>query len=402
MANPKILFVAESVTLAHLTRPLLLAQGLPQGKYELHFASPNRFEFAFQGVAVRRHRLDSVSSEHFLRSIDHGVIPYDLRTLNTYIKNEMELFQALKPDLIVGDFRLSLSISAKKLKIPYVMITNAYWSPFRVEKKLPLPEMPVTKWLGAERAEKLLWPFMPVAFAYNTLALNLLRVKHGLSWLGGPPEVFTHGDYTAYADVPELTPTQDLPPHHTYLGPILWSPKLDLPEWWKNLDPKKPIVYLTLGSSGEIGTLPVLFEALGQLPVSVVMATAGRIPSQPFPKNFFVAEYLPGPQVLKSAALLICNGGSGQSYQALQEGVPVLGIATNIDQFLCMRGIVRKGAGILIRSGQLAAETLRQAVLELADNPRYRRGAQEVAQIFGQYQACQRFHTLIENIFKDR
>ena len=37
------------------------------------------------------------------------------------------LFQ---PDLVIGDFRLSLSVSARVAGVPYIAIANSWWSPF--------------------------------------------------------------------------------------------------------------------------------------------------------------------------------------------------------------------------------------------------------------------------------
>ncbi|XRQ09317.1 glycosyltransferase [Actinomadura welshii] len=70
--------------------------------------------------------------------------------------------------------------------------------------------------------------------------------------------IFTDGDYTLYADVPELVPTYDLPPNHQYLGPVLWSPAGELPRWWDSLRTDRPIVYATLGTSGGKNLLQVV------------------------------------------------------------------------------------------------------------------------------------------------
>ena len=45
-------------------------------------------------------------------------------------------------------------------------------------------------------------------------------------------------------------PTYDRPANHQYLGPVLWSPAVELPGWWDSLPTDRPIVYATLGTSG--------------------------------------------------------------------------------------------------------------------------------------------------------
>ena len=91
----------------------------------------------------------------------------------------------------------------------------------------------------------------PLAFALHARPLNTVRREHGLPALGHDlRHSYTWGDHTLYADIPELFTTQALPPNHHFLGPILWSPTVPEPEWWSALPSERPIVYVTLGSSG--------------------------------------------------------------------------------------------------------------------------------------------------------
>jgi UDP:flavonoid glycosyltransferase YjiC (YdhE family) len=55
---------------------------------------------------------------------------------------------------------------------------------------------------------------------------------------------------------------------------------------------------------------------------------------------------LPGLQAAAASDVVVCHGGSGTVYQALSQGVPVVGLVTNPDQMLVMRGVERAGAGI--------------------------------------------------------
>ena len=50
---------------------------------------------------------------------------------------------------------------------------------------------------------------------------------------------------------------------------------------------------------------------------------------------------------------VICNGGSPTCYQAFSAGVPVIGIASNLDQYLNMRAVENANAGVLIRPQQV-------------------------------------------------
>ncbi|KJX75857.1 glycosyl transferase family protein, partial [Mycobacterium lepromatosis] len=197
------------------------------------------------------HPIHTIPSKRFLDNMAQGrLFLYGPRTLRKYVEEDSQVLAEIAPDLVVGDLRWSLSVSARLASIPYIAIANTYWSPY-ARRCFPLPDVLYTHLLGV-RLVKLLYRLeRPLFFALQCLPLNWVRRKHGLPSLGfNLCRIFTDGDYTLYADVPELVPTYDLPPNHQYLGPVLWSPAGELPRWWDSLRTDRPIVYATLGTSG--------------------------------------------------------------------------------------------------------------------------------------------------------
>jgi len=323
---------------------------------------------------------------------------YDDLTLEKYVQQDLALIDSLRPDIVIGDFRLSLSVSARLRKIPYLAITNAYWSPYARQRYIA-PVLPFTGLTGPTLATILFRLVRPLAFALHTLPMNRVRRHHGLPSLGADlRRVYTDADYTLYADVPELFPTHDLPAHHRYLGPILWSPPVARPPWWNQLPSDKPLIYLTLGSSGANDLLPSIIHACADLPVCLMVAGAGTEPQTGMPGNVYWADYLPGIEAAARSSLVICNGGSPTSQQALAAGVPVIGIASNLDQMLNMRAILAKGAGHLLRADSFRPEALRKHVFEMLDDPRPTERAREIRDWFARYPAPERFARLLEEI----
>ncbi len=80
-----------------------------------------------------------------------------------------------------------------------------------------------------------------------------------------------------------------------------------------------------------------------------------------------VADYLPGDLAARHARLVVTNGGSSSGYQALAEGKPVLGLPSNLDQYLAMTAIEKAGAGRLVRAAEASAKEVRAALVELLD-----------------------------------
>lgn len=395
----RVLLVAEAVTLAHVARPVALGMALDIARYDVCFACDPRYSHFVANPQWTQRPLHSISSQHFLQALAQGRPLYNVDTLRAYVNADLRLIEEFKPDLIVGDFRLSLSVSARRAGIPYVTISNAYWSPYSVRRRFPLPVLPMTGFMPIPVAKTLFSLVRPAAFAYHAMPLNRIRREYGLPSLGPDlRHIYTDADHTLYADIPELFPTIGLPTTHHYLGPVLWSPPVPKPAWWDDLPKERPIVYVTLGSSGMVELLPALLEALCALPLTVIAATAGAGMKTGYPANVYWAEYLPGMEAAARANLVICNAGSLTSQQALAASVPVLGVASNMDQFLNMEAVVNFGAGVLIRADRMSVAGIRTIVSHLLATPEYAHAAAKLAHIFAQYSAPDRFAAIVAEL----
>ena len=154
------------------------------------------------------------------------------------------------------------------------------------------------------------------------------------------------------------------------MAPISWSPQVALPAWWTRIPTDKPVVYANLGSSGRAGVLQRVLDALGSMPVTVIAATAGRQTGLVPPSNAFLAEFLPGQETAARSDILITNGGNMSAYQGLAEGKPLIGLASNVDQFLNMATVEDAGAGKLLRASTASAEEIKQAAHSLLNDSR--------------------------------
>jgi len=394
----RILFFAEAVTLAHVVRPLVLAQSLDSDFYEVHFACARRFEFAFGRANFQRWGIDSLSTERFLRALASGSRLYSYKMLEQYVEEDLHVISEVQPDLIIGDFRLSLAISATLAGVTYAALANAYWSPYAIAQSFPLPDIPLTRVLGYSLSGACFRLFQPLIFAYHAQPLNRLRNKYGLPELGSLLDVYTHGDYTLYADPPDFIPTENLPPHHRFLGHVDWSPDMPLPAWWKTLPAETPLIYVNLGSSGPADLLSKIALALSKLPVTVVMATAGRWQPGSLPANVRFCDYLPGDKAARCAAVTICNGGSPSVYQSLLQGVPVLGIPANMDQLLSMQAVERTKTGILLRSALLTEGKMNDALTRLMRDRSYKQKALQIREQLQRVNALERFQSFLAEI----
>ncbi|MBL8483724.1 MAG: glycosyltransferase [Rhodocyclaceae bacterium] len=377
----KVLFFAEAASLAHVARPVVLAQALDAKKWQVEFAASEGFALCFAGTDWPRHKLTSIAAREFLERLAGGKPLYTATELQSYVEDEVALLEKVKPDVVVGDFRLSLSVSARVAKIPYVAIANAHWSPYSSVPEFPMPDLKGMGWLPLGVAKSIFSMVAPFAFGQHRRPLNRVRELYGLEQLSELTRVYTDSDLCLYADTPDLVPTRNLPPDHQYVGPIVWCPAMDVPSWWGRW-PDTPRAYVTLGSTGRADQLPRVLAALKRAGVVAIVATAGRADIASEAGKIYSAAYLPGDQACRAADFVVCNGGSATVYQALAQGVPVIGICSNMDQFLTMRCVQQSGAGITLRAGRLEDEGLDRAMRAVSTDSAYTAAAKKVQQDF--------------------
>ncbi len=395
----RILYMAEDVTLAHVTRPLVLANSLDSHRYDIFFATGERYRHLVEDSGHSLYTIPTLSSEIFLDRLAKGTPVCTKDDLKASVRADLKLFAELSPDLVIGDFRLSLGISAELAKIPYASLTNAHWSPYST-LSFPLPEHPLVNIFGVGTTRFFLKILQPVIFKYHAAPFNSLRKTYGLDPLKDLREVYTYGDWTLYLDLPALAPTSNTPDSHFYLGPVLWSPDIPLPEWWSDIHRDWPILYVTLGSSGDIRFMNTIIDTLGEMPVTVMIASAGRFDPAHLPDNIFAEKYLPGLEASKMASLVVCSGGTATTYQALSCGTPVLGIPSNADQYLSMEAIVKQEAGMLIRSGSVTRQNIRKGIETILENADYKQNANRLKNEILLYNAPERFSSFVDSLDK--
>jgi UDP:flavonoid glycosyltransferase YjiC (YdhE family)/nitroreductase len=394
----RVLFVAEAVTLAHVGRALALARLLDRARFEPLFAWHPRFNHLLGALPGDYYPIHSVSAEFFLERLRAGRPLYDARTIEIYAAWELEIFREARPDVVVGDFRLSLLTSAAVTRLPYVNVVNAHWSPF-ARPRFRVPETPLARRVPVPLAQAALDLVRPWAFRAHARDFNRLSQKFGGPHYGGDLRaIYCAGDRTLYPDIPEITPTRDLPPSHRYLGPVVWSPTVPTPPILHDLPRDKPVVYVALGSSGNERLLPMILKALATLPVRVLAATGGKIRLEPAGPDQHLVDFLPGDATCAAADVLVCNGGVASAQQALVAGIPVVGIASNMDQFLYMEFVEKSGTGVLLRSDRLTPAAVAGAVREALSNRARRDRARALADVAGRYRPADLLNETVDEL----
>jgi UDP:flavonoid glycosyltransferase YjiC (YdhE family) len=235
----------------------------------------------------------------------------------------------------------------------------------------------------------------PFALNLQLAGINSVRQKYGLEPFDDYLTAFTFGDRTLFVDVPSVAPVSRLRNSESYVGHVAWNSDAELPKWWDSLPRDRPLAYIALGSSGDLGAIPLVCKAVNQAGCLAVVSTADRFNSSDLPGDVYSAAFLPGDRVARRASLVVSNGGSPTSYQALEQGIPVLGIARNMDQLVCMANIQEVGAGLLLRADSLKQSSLNMAVERLVRERSFTTAARSLSQEFSEYDSAARLRDTI-------
>ncbi|MFC4147335.1 macrolide family glycosyltransferase [Micromonospora mangrovi] len=169
---------------------------------------------------------------------------------------------------------------------------------------------------------------------------------------------------------------------YLFAGPCLRA--VDRAGHWAPPEGAGPVLLVSLGTT--VNQRPDFFRTCAHTfagtPWHVVM-TLGRSadPAQlgPLPPNVEAHRWVPHLAVLRHAAAFVCQGGTGSLMEALEEGVPVVVVPQQTDQYPTARQVVDLGVGRAIRPEELDPDTLRTAVEAVAGDAGVRRRAQELS-----------------------
>jgi len=239
--------------------------------------------------------------------------------------------------------------------------------------------------------------------------VDTLRRQYGLSSLGMPVAAWlARMPLHLVCSSPELDfGRRDLPPSVQYVGPCPWDrpSSAPSPEWLSDAPNGRPLVYVTEGTAQV--KVPVLlnaaFAGLADLPIDVVVTTGiHREPSNlhrgaPL-RNIRVSSYIPHEDLFPKVALVVTTGGSNTVPAALQAGVPLVVVPMEWDQLDNAQRVAEAGAGVRLPLRRCTGATLRASVQHVLATPRFRAGAERIAESFSRYRKGARAAELLEEL----
>lgn len=355
------------MSLAHATRAMVLARRLALEGADIVYATGPAHQSLARQEGFDPREVYCVPPEQAHAAIRRGSHIFDGTTLRSYVESDLALFEREQPDLVIGDMRMSLNISAELAGIEHWSIVSGYLTHYYAAPQSPPRTFPIFRLVG-DRVSRALFPALkPLILRHY--AANFRRYRHelGLSPIRDVFDVIASPHRNLIADLPRFIPCADLPPHFEYIGPLVWEPDLPDPQWTDQLQPDRPAAYVTMGSTGDPKDLRRVLETLRDAGWQV-MATMGQHGEAP--QGVFAVDFARGSSLLSRSQVIVCHGGSGTIYQAIAQGTPIIGIATFHDQEINLERVEARRWGLALDPlGWRESDLL--AALERVRGPEY-------------------------------
>jgi UDP:flavonoid glycosyltransferase YjiC (YdhE family) len=146
----------------------------------------------------------------------------------------------------------------------------------------------------------------------------------------------------------------------------------------------RPLVYVSFGTTfmSSVELFQMVLDGLADADVDVLV-TVGNDGDpdamERVPPNATVERFVPQGALLPRCAAVVHHAGGGTMFGALAHGLPQVAIPQGADNFVNAEALASAGAAVSLLPGGVSAETVRGAVHEILDRPRYAEAARALA-----------------------
>jgi MGT family glycosyltransferase len=217
-----------------------------------------------------------------------------------------------------------------------------------------------------------------------------IRSEHGLAPLGESVNRYTARlPLYLVGNICELDyHRQDLPFTVHYVGNCIWYPPAEpgTAEWLDGIPAERPWVHVTESTLayGDPFLLRAAVEGLAGQPVELIVTTGKHRDPDTLalgapPPNVHVARWLNHADLLPRCSAVVTVGGKATILASIEAGVPLVVVPTTWDKPDNARRVTEAGAGVQLARRRCTPASLRAAVREVLDEPRYGAAARDLA-----------------------
>ncbi len=373
-----LIFAVAGYNLAETSRHIEIARACSKqfnitfmsygGKFE-SLIEEEGFELKKMEPRLTREKLDRlrlVLSGETLNTVGY----LSRKELEPRVENEIKLFNEIQPAAVLTGWCLSVTISTRAAKVPFVnvlhstSITEYYeaglqsWpdrSDFPFLRRF-FTEEKMNNWVS-KLVLKLDRPAKPY---------NVVGEKYGIKRFSNFIELL-EGDYVLLADIPEWVGLPKVRPHLRYIGPLPARIDREIPEEVAEMPKDKPIVYFAMGSSGKPKLIEDIITGFKGKPYHVIAPVKSNIRdlNLEIPPNVVVTGFLPAHRVNPMADISVIHGGQNTVMNACLSGTPIVGVGMHPEQQANLDACVRKGFAIRLNKKRVTASAVLEAIDKL-------------------------------------
>jgi len=214
--------------------------------------------------------------------------------------------------------------------------------------------------------------------------LNTIRAELGVPVFTKQEDMYERPDLLLYRTAePFDYPRKHWPEKILPIGPGLWAPPAEAPDWMDALPSPRILVSVSTEKQDDGAIIETALRALADEQGSLIVTTAALDPEQftaPH-ANVRITRFLSHAAIMDGIDLVVTHGGMGGTQRALAAGVPVCVIPCGRDQSETARRVDVSGAGSMLPLRKLNEENLRTAVWQAMAR---KAGAERIARAFAE------------------
>jgi UDP:flavonoid glycosyltransferase YjiC (YdhE family) len=163
---------------------------------------------------------------------------------------------------------------------------------------------------------------------------------------------------------------------------------MEPPAWWPPKRRGGQLVYLTMGTTGIGDFFRNVYELIKKTDMTFVVTTGGQIEGLKTVEGIvYLEKFMNGDLIMEKSELVVCHGGNGTIYQALQHGKPIIGIPTIPDQKFNMRRVESLGVGLTVKWEEFARDPaiLLEVISRVTKTQTFSQNAKRMKSVLARY-----------------
>lgn len=308
---------------------------------------------------------------------------FSARELTPRVETELALFRELEPAAVLTGWCLSVAISARAAKVPFVNVLHS--TSVREYYEAGLQEFPdrmyrLERFFSRERLRRRINQHV-LTRGFTARPFNAVGRRHGLARFTAFIDVI-EGDHVLLADIPQWVGLPEVRAKLHYVGPLNFHLDVPVPPELRDLPRGEPIVYFAMGSSGNAELVRELIEGFRGKPYRVIAPVRDLVEGLQIdvPANVIVTGLLPAHEVNAMADLSLIHGGQNTVMSACIAGTPIVGMGMHPEQEANLEACVRKGFAIRLNRWRDGAGEVLDAIERLLADPDAKKAVGEFQQ----------------------